>query len=85
MTDNQVRVFQLRGLIHELLHALDFGDVARVTAGDQDADERKSGQDTGHGEAREGGGRGRECARAHWIEHRSGGQGCGRQYLFGPL
>jgi hypothetical protein len=37
LTENQVRVFQLRGLIHELLHALDFGDVVQLTAGDHDA------------------------------------------------
>lgn len=36
LNDNQVRLFQLRALIHELFHALDFGDVVRVTAGDQD-------------------------------------------------
>jgi len=36
MNDNQVRLFQLRVLIHELFHVLDFGDVVRLTAGDHD-------------------------------------------------
>jgi len=30
LIDNQIRVFQIRGLIHELFHALDFGDVTRT-------------------------------------------------------
>jgi hypothetical protein len=37
MTDNQIRLFQVRAAIHELFHTLDFGDVVRLTQGDHDA------------------------------------------------
>jgi len=37
LTDNHVRLFQLRGIIHELFHTLDFGDVVQLTGGDHDA------------------------------------------------
>lgn len=37
LSDNQVRRFQLRGMIHELFHALDFHDVVQMTQGDLDA------------------------------------------------
>ena len=34
---NQVRMFQLRGVIHELVHGLDFRDLVQLTPGDHDA------------------------------------------------
>ncbi len=37
LTENQVRLFQLRAAIHELFHALDFRDVVTLTNGDYDA------------------------------------------------
>jgi hypothetical protein len=37
LSANQQRLFQLRILIHELFHALDFRDVTQRTAGDHDA------------------------------------------------
>jgi hypothetical protein len=37
LNENRIRVFQLRAILHEFFHALDFGDAVRATAGDQDA------------------------------------------------
>jgi hypothetical protein len=37
LTENQARLFQLRALIHEYFHALDFRDVAALTPNDGDA------------------------------------------------
>jgi hypothetical protein len=50
-TDHQIRIVQLRGLIHELFHTLDFGDVVRDTNGDRDAAIRRQYQLVGFGQS----------------------------------
>jgi hypothetical protein len=49
LSSNQQRIFQLRVLVHELFHALDFQEVIRLTAGDHDAAIRFQGQQIGIG------------------------------------
>jgi hypothetical protein len=36
LASNQVRLLQLRALVHEVFHALDFGEVLQTTHGDRD-------------------------------------------------
>ncbi len=50
LTGNQVRIIQLRGIIHELFHSLDFGDVIGIKKGDHDAAIGLQGQHLGFGQ-----------------------------------
>jgi len=50
LTEQQIRIFQLRGLIHELFHALDLADVIRAVSGDRDAAIGRQQQHIGFGQ-----------------------------------
>jgi hypothetical protein len=49
LTVNQQRLFQLRAMVHELFHTLDFHDVVRLAGGDHDAAIRLQAQHIGIG------------------------------------